>query len=293
MNLDINLCTFRRPEVVDTLASIDDVIVPDGVYLRVIVIDNDVTPTAEQTVRDMAARMRVPVVYLHAPSANIALARNAGLQETDADWVIFVDDDEMVQKTWLQALFDCQAATGADAVFGNSIAQYPADTPRWIVEQDHHSNIVKSRAGVVETGYTCNALLRWHGTPWTNERFDLARGKSGGEDTEFFFRLRKMGAQYAIAKGADVFETIAPNRLTFDWLRRRKYRMGQTYSSKVEGISGQIRLFLTALAKTCYCHARALLAFGQDNTRKYWRLRGALHLSVCAGCLSLPIAELY
>ncbi|WP_353475668.1 glycosyltransferase family A protein (plasmid) [Salipiger sp. H15] len=293
MKIDINLCTFRRPEVVETLRSIDRLQIPEGVQLRVIVIDNDHAPSARARVEAMADGMKLPVTYTHAPAGNIALARNAGLDLSEADWVAFLDDDETVGPDWLAAMIERQRETGADAVFGHSRAAYDETAPAWIVARDYHSNIVEARGGVVETGYTCNSLLRWGDAPWTDQRFDLSRGRSGGEDTEFFFRLRAMGASYAIADKATAHERVSPNRLTFQWLRQRKFRMGQSYSVSARGPAASARLFCTAAAKAAFCHGRALLSLPSAEARNYWLLRGALHLGVCTGVLSMPSRDLY
>jgi succinoglycan biosynthesis protein ExoM len=294
MRVDVNLCTFRRPEGMQaTLAALDAQNLPEGVAMRVLLIDNDTRPTAQEAARAAAARMRVPLVYIHAPAANIALARNAGLAASEADWVAFLDDDETVSPDWLARLLARQRETGADAVFGPSKAMYEADAPAWIVARDYHSNIPEVRGGVVETGYSCNALLRWQGAPWTDERFDLARGTSGGEDTEFFFRLHRMGAVFDIAWDAVARESVPPERLTYVWLARRRYRMGQSYASSAVTWTARARLLVSAAAKAGFCYAMAALNASSRDTRNFWRLRAALHRGVCAGCLDFAQPELY
>ncbi|WGH78919.1 glycosyltransferase family 2 protein [Jannaschia ovalis] len=285
MRIDICLCTYRRPMVAETLRTIDAVDCPPHVTLRVIVIDNDETPSARDTVMAAARRMHLPVRYLHAPAGNISIARNAGLDAATGDWVAFLDDDEIVPHGWLKAILARQRETRADAVFGHSRALYDPDAPDWIIDRDYHSQIRVPRGGRVLTGHTCNALLRWGAAPWTGQRFDLARGTTGGEDTEFFFRLGRMGARYAIAPDADVFETVAPERLSFRWLWRRRLRIGHSYVSSAEGVVARLRLLAGAFAKAVYCHARAALALPRRAERNFWALRGALHLGVCAECL--------
>mgnify|MGYP001792837349 CR=1 FL=1 len=293
MKIDITLCTFQRAGVVETLRSIAQLDIPEGVDLGVIVVDNDHEPTALTRVRRAMADLAVRTRYLHAPAANISLARNAALEASVADWIAFLDDDEVLSATWLKALLARQVTSGADAVFGHSRALYQSDAPPWIVVGDYHSNNVETRNGVVETGYTCNALLRWSGTPWQGERFKLDLGRSGGEDTEFFFRLSRMGARFAIADDALVYETIEPRRLSFNWLRQRKFRMGQSYACCARDLPAKIGLFATAGMKAAYCHMRALSVIINQERRNFWLLRGALHLGVCGGCLALPMRRLY
>lgn len=293
MKIDVCICTFRRSFVTDTLKSVEMAQTPLGAEVRVIVIDNDEIPSAKDRVAAVAVTMSRPVRYVHTPGANISIARNAGLDASDADWIAFLDDDEIADPEWLVALVDCQIETGADAVFGHSKANYGADAPAWIVQGDFHSQFAAPRAGVVQTGHTCNALLRWADAPWRKERFELERGRAGGEDTEFFFRLHRMGARYAIADGSIVREDVPPARLQLSWLLRRRYRIGQSYASSTTRLTERVGMFVSSAVKSTYCLLRAALAVANVERRAFWLLRGTMHAGVCAGCLKLRQAELY
>lgn len=295
-SLDILLCTFRRPEIRQTLLSLDAMEVPQGYDIRVVVADNDDTASARDTVGACAAAMRLPVQYCHAPARNISIARNAGLDAATArgaDWVAFLDDDEIADPDWLRQLLDRADKSGADAVFGPSLARYDEDTPDWIRRRDYHSNRPERRGTLVETGHTCNALLRWRDMPWQAERFDPARGKAGGEDTEFFFRLHQGGARFEICDQAIVRERVAPERVSFRWIFRRKFRSGQSYAACARGPKARLGLALTAGAKISVCTAAALAFAWSQDRRNFWVLRGALHAGVIAGCLSLRQPEIY
>ncbi|MGH1421206.1 MAG: glycosyltransferase [Hyphomonas sp.] len=293
MKIDICICTFRRPFVVETLKSIEAAELPLGAELHIIVIDNDDTPTAQERVESTAATMTRPVTYTHAPGANISIARNAGLDRADGDWIAFLDDDEVVEPTWLTALVARQGETGADAVFGHSRANYGPDAPSWIVKGDFHSQFAAPRGGVVETGHTCNALLRWGDAPWKDQRFALERGRSGGEDTEFFFRLRQMGATYAIADASIVSEDVPPARLSLNWLLRRRFRIGQSYAVSAPSRTARLKLLLLAFMKSTYSFSRAGLIFRNKGRRAFWLMRGTMHAGVCAGCLNIRQRTLY
>lgn len=289
--IDILICTFRRPEVTQTLTSLANLKVPSDTTLRVVVADNDESPSAAARVQ--SAALPFPIHYVHAPACNISIARNACLDAADGHWVAFLDDDETADPDWLAHLLATAEQTGCDGVFGPSIAIYEPDVPGWMRRQDHHSNIPVRRGGVVETGHTCNALLRWRDADWRDERFDIARGRSGGEDTEFFSRLYRMGARFEISDSAIVREPVAPDRLSFRWLRRRKYRMGQSYASAASTRPARIRLGLSALGKAAFCILVAGVNLPSEDRRNFWALRAALHVGVVSGCLSLHQAELY
>ncbi|MEM8848700.1 MAG: glycosyltransferase family 2 protein [Pseudomonadota bacterium] len=286
------MCTFRRPDVGATLQSLRAQILPDDVALEVIVADNDDMPSGAPAV--LAGQGALRLRYVHAPARNISIARNAGLAAAGrADWIAFIDDDEVAAPDWLAQLLARADETGADAVFGPAIAEYGADAPDWIRTADLHSNRPRRRGGEVLTGHTCNALLRWRGTPWWDHRFDLARGRSGGEDTAFFFDLHRMGARFETCDQAEVREAVPPQRLSLGWLARRRFRSGQSYAASETDAAGRLRLAARAAGKAAICGAGAGATVLSKGRRNFWLLRGALHLGVIAGCLKLRQPELY
>lgn len=110
----IGICTFRRPGIAATLASLGALRWPEGMSGLVIVADNDETPSARETVHAAAKGLPLPVCYLHAPARNISVARNAILEAAGArglERLAFLDDDEMVEPGWIEALTEALART--------------------------------------------------------------------------------------------------------------------------------------------------------------------------------------
>ncbi|MFV1662386.1 MULTISPECIES: glycosyltransferase family 2 protein [unclassified Phaeobacter] len=297
--ISILLCTYRRRSVVDTLESLAALRAPQGYTIDIIVADNDTSPSADHWVRGCATSW--PVSYVHAPSRNISLARNACLamaRKRRSDWVAFVDDDEVVPPDWIEQLMRRAMETGADVISGPAIARYPQHAPQWMVDQDWHSNWPELRAGngggvQLQTAHSCNALMRFAGRPWEGLEFDLSRGTSGGEDTAYFFVLSHLGAQFAISADAAVFEVVASDRLHLGWLAKRRFRMGQSYAASASGLLARTKLAGAALAKVAYCVVATLPVLPVEPRRNFWLLRGLLHLGVLAGCFALPQPQIY
>jgi succinoglycan biosynthesis protein ExoM len=261
-------------------------VVPNDIELRVIVADNSKERYAENLVVKIAVESSVPVSYIHAPQANISTARNACLNASQADWIVFIDDDEVASENWLLELWSSHAT--ADVVFGEVRAVYPKETPSWIRENDIHSTRITSEVGKVKTGFAGNVMMRWHGTRWSNQRFDLALGRTGGEDTAFFNALYRAGATLTFNSAALVFEPVAPERLSLIWMVRRKFRSGQSHSDLSLEDQSWSTLCATALAKSLVCSLVALATFLSPVNRGFWGLRAAFHFGVFAGCLKAP-----
>lgn len=294
VRIDVLVCAFRRPSIKETLRSIDEQMLPGGVSARIIIADNDDAPTAREGVARAAASMTTPVVYAHAPARNISIARNVCLDLADGDWVAFIDDDERAAPDWLARLYLRAKEGGFDAVFGPALADYGAATPKWISDYDYHSNNPLKRGGEVQTGHTCNALLRWRGGRFENERFLLEKGRSGGEDTEFFFRLWRSGAKLGLCEKARVFESIEAGRLNFGWIRKRKFRAGQSYGRHSIGTQTvSAGLAMSSLAKVLFCGVMATLTSFSGAKHRYWLLRGVFHCGVFAAQFGFRENALY
>jgi succinoglycan biosynthesis protein ExoM len=295
VSVDVCICTFRRASVLATLDSITRQRLTPAINLRMIVADNDALPTMREAIKAFAASCSDVVKYYHVPAGNISLARNACLENADADYIAFIDDDEVADPDWLHNLITRAEEADADVVFGPAFAVYPTSAPGWMRENDFHSNWPGRRAGIVETGYSSNALIRWRGRPFTQERFRLSLGRTGGEDVEFFFRLHRMSARLDIAPDAIVREPVQPNRLTLSWLIVRRFTFGRIYGAfAAEESSGRrVRLFGSAAAKALYCALRTLPALASRRATAFWALRAVFHAGVCAGCLREPRQEFY
>ncbi|MEO1495094.1 MAG: glycosyltransferase family 2 protein, partial [Pseudomonadota bacterium] len=225
--VDICICTYRRDHLAETLQTVLAQDLPEGLTARIIVADNDIEPSAQMVVEAATEGAPIPVTYVHAPARNISIARNACLDAATGDWVAFIDDDEIAPPDWIATLWQAARDTGADVMFGPAIAIYPAGTPDWIVAEDYHTNRVPMHDGQVSTGHTCNVLMRWHGSVIAGERYRLENGRTGGEDVEFFFRLSRLGFVMGNCDAAAVSEHTGAGRLSYRWLRQRKFAAGQ------------------------------------------------------------------
>lgn len=293
--IDICVCTFRRPQLAATLRSLAGLEVPKDTEVRILVADNDTGPSA-QTLVEEQSEAGLPVYYVHAPEQNISVARNACLDHATGDFIAWIDDDETADPKWLIRAWDTLRHGDHDAVFGPSVAVYPKETPAHIVRGDFHSNRPVSRHGEVRTGHTCNALVDMRRPETRALRFDLTKGRSGGEDTDYFHRLWVSGGNLGISEAAVVYEEVTPGRLRLGWLIRRSFNSGHIFgelSRRGAAATTVIGIALAAVLKAAYCFAVALLNSASAMKRLWWARRGVMHLGVIAGLASIKARAQY
>jgi succinoglycan biosynthesis protein ExoM len=285
--VDICICTFRRAHLRVTLESIARLDRAPGIEMRVIVADNDEAPSALPLIEAMADDFPLPILYVHAPARNISIARNACLDAATGDYVAFVDDDETVSQQWLRELLRAAVLRDADAVLGPVDASYLDGAPDWMRRGRFHSTEPVVVGGAIRTGYTCNVLVRREGAA-SGLRFNLARGRTGGEDTEYFSALCRRGGLIVGAPKAMAFEVVPAARATMGWLVARRVRMGRTHGMLlIEQGTPRWGVAAVAAAKAGYCFA---LTAASALSPVRWRqnlLRGMLHVGVAGSAFGL------
>jgi len=294
--VDIGVCTYRRPAVADTLASLARLEQPPGVQVRIVVADNDAEPEARERVLAAAFEHGLDLAYVHAPARNISVARNACLDAAHGDFLAFIDDDEWAAPGWLAALLAAARAGGFDAVLGPVNAVYGEDAPRWIAAGDFHSTRPARNGGRILKGYAGNVLIRRRTLQRLGLRFDLALGRQGGEDDQFFYRLTDAGGVIGYAPDALAYERVPAARASLGWLVKRSFRTGQTHAARVAGRhrgAGRAAQLALAAAKLSACLAGALAALPSAVGRGRWLVRGALHAGVAARLAGVRPLELY
>ena len=295
--VDVCICTYRRPAIVETLRSLSCQENCAGIGVRVIVADNAIASSAQALIEATARELGLDLAYVHAPANNISVARNACLDHANAEWLAFIDDDETASPAWLSGLIgEAQRGTW-DAVLGPVQAVYSQSAPAWMRSGDFHSTRPVFVRGRIETGYTGNVLIRRAVIEREGLRFRRELGRSGGEDEDFFNRLRDAGGRIGFARTALAHETIPVGRTTLRWLIRRSFRAGQTYGARLRARSptafARMRALAIAAAKVSACAFAALIHLPLAARRNRYLTRAALHCGVVARLAGMKEVNLY
>lgn len=289
-DLDICVCTYRRPHLKDTLTSLQALQAPTGTSINILVIDNDDTPSAQGIVDAFAGQTTLCVRYAHCPQENISIARNGALVHSNARYLAFIDDDEIATPDWLVHLFKTMKRDAAAVVLGPVDAVYDPKAPAWMRTTAIHETRPVWVDGKIITGYTCNVLMDMQSPAIQNLEFDLNLGRTGGEDTKFFTAAHQAGARISYAPNARVREDVPHNRAMMGWLLRRRFRMGQTHGrilGNAANLPATLRHLTIACGKVIFCLGAAAFQIFDAARRNTSVLRAALHIGTASGLLGL------
>lgn len=203
---------------------------PDGCRLEIVVVDNDSEESGRAICEQHgSAQSEVQIRYYVNAERNLASVRNSTIEHATGDYLAFIDDDEWAEIDWISALYSSLEEFGADAVFGPVNVEYPETAPDWIVAGDMFGKDRHRTGEVLKKGATSNAMIKAHWVRERHIRFDTEFGKSGGEDTDFFHRIYKLGAHLVFDNRAVVSETVESHRLNIEYLKKQNVRIGQTH----------------------------------------------------------------
>ncbi|WP_116116020.1 glycosyltransferase family 2 protein [Austwickia chelonae] len=231
--------TYRRndhltellPLLVEQIRDLDE-----GTTGRVLIIDNDPDRGAAPVVEAAA----LPgVTYVSEPTPGIASARNRALAASaDDDVLAFIDDDERPHPFWLALMVRTWLSTGAAAVAGRVLADYPDDLDPWVLTGGFFERRTWPTGTLVQAAPTSNLLVDLGVVRRMGLVFDVRTGMTGGEDTLFTRTLTAAGEQIVYCEEAAVVDQVPGSRANRRWVLTRAFSHGNSTGLLDTGFPG-------------------------------------------------------
>lgn len=263
--------------------------------VSVVVADNDPAQTARVVTNEMARQGAPRPQYVAEPRKGVAHVRNAAIAAAGAvDFVAFIDDDEVPEPQWLAELLSVQRQTGADVVTGPVLPDYPAATPKWLLDSEFLAPLSGSSAVVRDWAATGNVLVR-RSLALELGGFDPEYGRTGGEDVQFFGRAAAAGALIVWAEHARVLEAVPPDRLVLAWHLRRAVREGNISARVAQELSpagcSRSRRAVSDVRRLLRCGLGAPVVYAVG--RRAQALRGMRMACSAVGALAAEVGLVY
>jgi glycosyltransferase involved in cell wall biosynthesis len=233
MKISICIITYKRPEsLVRLLRTFQQFtfIKCERPIIELIVIDNDVIGNAANLCKTISLELNMEVKCFTEIQRGISYARNKAVESVsyDADFIAFIDDDEIAEPAWLDELLFTQERHNADVVTGCVLPYFINNVPRWIQKGAFFERERYPTGQVLDWARTGNVLIRrkiFDQIGKFDERFAL----TGGEDTHFFMRVHRAGYKIVWSNEAVVYEWIPATRITTRWILQRAFRNGNSF----------------------------------------------------------------
>jgi GT2 family glycosyltransferase len=255
MRVAICVATFKRPVGLrDLMLGINRLDRGKDVDFRCVVVDNDASGSAQQTLKEISAALSYTVEYVLEPKRGFSFVRNTAIEHAlDDDAMAFIDDDEVPDPRWLLELVTAQQLYSADVVKGPVLSRFSQPVPDWIVKGGFFDRPRPATGSVLSAAATGNVLISSEILRRTGIRFDPQFALSGGEDMDFFRRLTAAGAKIIAADAAIAHETVPPARANARWISLRVLRIANAISfhtlTKSSSLSTRASIFTSGLAR--------------------------------------------
>jgi succinoglycan biosynthesis protein ExoM len=230
--ISICICTYKRPDRLGlALQSLIEMQAPPECRLEILVVDNDANASAAEIVEALRpAFVEVSLRYIIESTPGVSHARNRCLNSASGEMLVFLDDDEFVEKSWLVELLQCMDRTQADAVFGPVLPIFELPPSRWLLASGVN---VRKRFPSGTTlpwreARTGNVMLR-RTMMEEGLHFSTEFARTGGEDSLFFATAKLRGRKLVWCDEAVVHESVPAQRMARSWVLHRAFMGGRTY----------------------------------------------------------------
>ena len=235
MDISVILCTYNRCEsLARALASVAAQDLDRSVLWEVLVVDNNSTDRTPEVVEAFRARFPGRFRYVREVRQGKSHALNSGIRETNGAIVAFMDDDVIVEPTWLSNLtksFRDETWAGAG---GRILPQWNCEPPSWIPMKEKHIlaplavfDLGMKAGELQEPPFGTNMAFRrqvfekYHGF-----RTDLGPQPGSeirSEDTEFGRRLLAAGERLWYEPTAVVYHPVSEKRIRKEYFLQWRF----------------------------------------------------------------------
>lgn len=249
--LTVIICTYNRADILEEcLQSLFEQTRPMADFQILVVDNNSEDGTADLVHRIATSRDNLRLV--REPIQGLSHARNRGLQESDSEWVAYLDDDAKANSDWVARIFTITETTNFDAFGGPYLPWYRDGRVDWYLDEYGtnltwmpYREVTELTSGCFSGGnavYRRSAALAAGGFPTS---FGMRGDALGyGEENVLQYRLRGRGLRIGFDPHLIIHHLVPMKKQTLDWFRQRKIIEGREYA-RLHGISRSIRAILS------------------------------------------------
>jgi glycosyltransferase involved in cell wall biosynthesis len=232
MDVSVIICTYNRAtDLARTLSKFTE-LQSDNVTWELLVVDNN----SKDDTRSICGSFekKLPLRYIFEKQAGKSSALNAGIANSQADILIFTDDDVNVTPGWLKGFYDAAKAHPERSYFGGCVLPYwDCTPPKWYVE--NRSNLwgqpfIDYGPVECEKSYFvgANFAARKHvfqkaglfrADACLVAEFGVKNARYWAEDYDMQERLAKCGFKGWYVPSALVYHRDSPHRMTESYVR--------------------------------------------------------------------------
>jgi glycosyltransferase involved in cell wall biosynthesis len=134
MHISVAICTWNRATLLDkTLTAMCALQIPADISWELIIVNNNCT---DNTVKIIQKHCKdLPIVLLFEPKQGLSNARNAAVAGSLGEYIIWTDDDVLVEDGWIEGYVNAFRSHPEAVLFGGPVQPwFEGEPPAWILE---------------------------------------------------------------------------------------------------------------------------------------------------------------
>lgn len=248
--ISVIICTYNREKYIyNVLQSVAANGYPHDCY-EIVLVDNNCTDnTLKECNRFQQDYPEVRFVCCQEPNQGLSYARNCGIREAKGDILVYVDDDALVNKEYLQTYADFFAAhPEIDAAGGPIIPKYETEEPSWM---SHYTRMLltgykyngEKAKEFASNDYPGGGNAAYRSSVFEKVGlFNVELGRKGdnlaaSEEKDIFDKMRALGMHIYYLPTAILYHIIPERKLTDDYFKRLSFGIGQSERYRTKSIS--------------------------------------------------------
>jgi len=253
MRVSVAICTWNREALLwQALVQMTMLDIPCGVEWELIVVNNNCTDQTDQVIRSFEGRL--PLRRVFEPTPGQSNARNAAVRASTGDYILWTDDDALVDPNWLSAYVEALGRWPRAAFFGGPVAEWFASPPPTWLQRGWPR--VRSVFAVLDLGDKPFQIISQDRVPfganWAvkgefqraytyDQRLGVAPGRNfGGEETAFMRAMLSKGYEAWWVPSARVQHYIPAERMSIAFVRKHYVGYGEHLAASDIAADGPI-----------------------------------------------------
>lgn len=257
------ICTYNRERFLPKLfESIRQQTLPRNQFQVILVNNNSTDNTKSLCLKFRDENPDIHFIYVEEHNQGLSYSRNRGIKESSGEYITFLDDDAFLHNDFLkETVTFFEANKNALAMGGKVLLAYETAEPEW------YTDYLGPLLGYFNLGdevkkFPKNNYPRGSNMSFRSKVFDeygmfdvklgrVGRTLSGGEEKEFFFRMKKEYEKIWYVPQAIVYHCVPPDRTTEAFIRTQAFGIGHSEAVRIrsKGINVMLGRYFMELVK--------------------------------------------
>ena len=250
--LSVIICTYNRDKYIyNVLESLAENTLPASQY-EIVLIDNNCTDnTRAECDRFHQDFPTVDFRMFVETNQGLSHARNRGIKESRGDILVYVDDDALVNKEYLQTYADFfREHPDIDAAGGPIIPKYETEEPSWMSYYTKclltgYKDLGKTVREFPKNDFPGGGNAAYRSSVFEKVGlFNVNLGRKGdslvgAEEKDIFDKMTTLGMRFFYLPNAILYHLIPEKKLSKDYFDRLTYSIGKSERMRTLAISKQ------------------------------------------------------